>query len=183
MNRYDYLEKVNRLEVKAFRLDLEGWLKTELFTWNWWILVAFFIFPWILWAFLADKNKLMETTLFGTLVIILTTYLDAAGIDLEFWRYPVQLIPLTPRAVSFDMSMVPIAFMLLHQYFEGWKPFTIALVITAAIYAFIGEPLSIWLGLVQYINWEYIYSFFYYVVIGLLIRWLILKFNKFQNGL
>ncbi|MFE4525613.1 CBO0543 family protein [Cytobacillus firmus] len=170
MNRYDFLELVNRIEVKAFRLDLEGWLKTKLFTWHWWILVAFFILPWLLWAFMADKTKLMETTPFGTLVIIPTTYLDAAGIDLEFWRYPVQLIPLTPRAISFDMSMVPVAFMLIHQYSTSWKSFITFLFILAAVYAFIGEPMSTWLGLVQYINWKYFYSFCYYLIIGLIIR-------------
>lgn len=181
MNRNDYLELVNRLEIMAFRLDLEGWLKTELFTWNWWILVAFLILPWVLWAMFADKKKLLETTLFGTLVIIPTTYLDAIGMDLDFWRYPVHLLPLAPRAVAFDMSMVPVAFMFLHQYSTSWKPFIVTLLITSAIYAFIGEPMTIWLGLVQYINWKYFYSFFYYVTIGLIIRWLIEKFKKLQN--
>lgn len=101
MNRNDYLELVNRLENKAFRLDLEGWLKTELFTWNWWILVTFLILPWVLWALFADKNKLLETTLFGTLVIIPTTNLDAIGKDLDFWRYPVHLLPLATRSSCF----------------------------------------------------------------------------------
>ncbi|WP_057763082.1 CBO0543 family protein [Cytobacillus praedii] len=182
MNRYENLESINSLEIKAFQLDLDGWLKNELFTWEWWVLVAFFILPWIIWAILADKTKLLESTLFGTLVIIATTFLDAAGLELEFWKYPVQLVPIAPKAIAFDMSMVPVAFMLLHQYFVNRKSFIIALLITSAIYAFIGEPLSNWLGLVQYDKWKYIYSFFYYVIIGLIIRWLIIKLKKLQNG-
>lgn len=181
MNRYENLETVNELEVKAFQLDLEGWLKNELFTWEWWVLVAFFILPWILWAILSDKTKLLESTLFGTLVIIPTTFLDAIGLELEFWRYPVQLIPLAPKAIAFDLSMVPVAFMLIHQYFVSRKSFIIALLITAVIYAFIGEPLSTYLGLVQYVKWKYIYSFFYYMIIGLIIRWLIVRLIKLQN--
>ncbi|MED3550289.1 hypothetical protein [Cytobacillus praedii] len=60
MNRYENLESVNSLEIKAFHLNLDGWLKNKLFTWEWWVLVAFFILPWILWAILADKTKLLE---------------------------------------------------------------------------------------------------------------------------
>ncbi|MFE4523721.1 CBO0543 family protein [Cytobacillus firmus] len=128
------MELLNRLKVKAYRLDLEGWLRNELFSLDWWVLVVFLISPWILWFFLADSSKVIKTTLFGTLVVNPTTYIDAAGIDLEFWRYPVQLLPFAPRAISFDMSMVPVAFMILHQYFEGWRAFIIALVVTAAVY-------------------------------------------------
>jgi hypothetical protein len=45
MNRREYLEIINRLELEAFQLNLEGWLKNELFTWEWWILVVFLISP------------------------------------------------------------------------------------------------------------------------------------------
>jgi hypothetical protein len=155
MNRREYLEIINRLELEAFQLNLEGWLKNELFTWEWWILVVFLISPWILWVKLAKGTKIMETILFGSLVIIPTTYPDALVIALEFWRYPVKLLPFTPRAIPFDMSMVPVAFMLLYQYFGTWTSFCVSLVIMSLVYAFIGEPLSTWLGLVNYVNWKY----------------------------
>ncbi|MFD9364323.1 LysR substrate-binding domain-containing protein [Priestia megaterium] len=40
----------------------------------------------------------------------------------------------------------------------------------ASAFAFIGEPFSIWAHLVIYINWKYIYSFIYYIVIGIIVR-------------
>jgi hypothetical protein len=49
---------------------------------------------------------MLESLLFGTLVIISTTYLDAIGLEYEFWVCPTQLLPLAPRAVPFDMSIV-----------------------------------------------------------------------------
>ncbi|WP_419394238.1 CBO0543 family protein [Cytobacillus praedii] len=116
---------------------------------------------------------MLKSTLYGTLVIIPATFLDAAELELEFWRYPVQLIPIAPKAMAFDLSMIPVAFMLIYQYFISRKSFIIAFLLTAVIYAFNGEPYSTYLGLVQYVKWKYIYSFLYYVILGLIVRWLI----------
>src|SRR5581483_4509366 len=118
MDKFENLQKVNTLEREAHRLDVEGWLSNELFTWNWWVLVAFFIIPWILWMKFADRTKMLESVLFGALIMITTTLLDEIGLEVRFWRYPTQLLPFAPRAFAFDMSMVPVAFMFLYQYFK-----------------------------------------------------------------
>jgi hypothetical protein len=177
VNNFDYLEKVNRLEQEAHRIDTEGWLNYELFTWQWWILLAFLILPWILWAKIANPKKLLETVLFGTLVCILTVFLDVIGMKYKFWRYPYQLLPISPRAISFDMSMVPVAYMIIYQYFNTWKKFILALMIMALLFAFIGEPFSVWADLVEYIRWKYVYSFLFYIVTGIFVRWIVLKMS------
>lgn len=175
MSKFEYLEKVNKLEQEAYRLDKEGWLKNELFTWQWWVLLALIIIPWVIWLNFADRKKLLESVLFGALIMIMTTLLDLIGMTLKFWRYPTQLVPLIPRAFPFDMAMVPVAYMFLYQYFNSWKSFSIALTIMSVIYAFVGEPISVRIDLVQYIKWQYIYSFFYYFLAGLFVRWFIIK--------
>ncbi|MRG87132.1 CBO0543 family protein [Salinibacillus xinjiangensis] len=178
MDKFDYLEKVHRLEQQAAHLDQEGWLRFEVFTPEWWILVSFLIFPWILWYKFAIKDKLLESLFVGTLVIIPTTYLDVIGLVFEFWVYPTQLVPISPRAIPFDMSMVPVAFMFIFQYFTSWKSYSIALVLMSTLFAFVGEPISSRLELVSYINWHYVYSFFYYLVIGFGVRTIVLKVKK-----
>ncbi|WP_223701091.1 CBO0543 family protein [Sutcliffiella deserti] len=178
MTRWEYIEKVHMLKQESYRLDVEGWLQYELFTFPWWILLAFFICPWLLWFALAKSSMLMESLLFGALIIIPTTYLDAFGLELEFWIYPIQFLPLAPRAIPFDMSMVPVAFMLIHQYFSTWKTFSMALLVMSTLFAFVGEPFSVWLELVQYHKWNYVYSFLYYIGIGLTVRWIIVKIKS-----
>jgi hypothetical protein len=121
---------------------------------------------------------MLETTLFGTLVIIVTTYLDSVGNEIGLWVYPTQLIPLSPEAIEFDYSIVPVGFMLLFQYFRTWKSFVIALISMAAIFAFIGEPLSHLLEAVLYIKWTYFYSFVYYITIGVLIKVILDKLRR-----
>lgn len=181
MDKFEYLEKVNKLEEEAYQLDWEGWFANELFTWNWWVLIAIFILPWVIWGKLANRSKMLECVLFGSLIMILTTLLDLIGMNLKFWRYPTQLLPIVPRAFAFDMAIVPVAFMLLHQYFTSWRSFSIGLLLMSTLYAFVGEPLSVKMELVQYLKWKYIYSFIYYILVGLFVRWFVLKLKRVSH--
>jgi hypothetical protein len=159
--------------------DINHWLNHALFTWNWWILVTFIVLPLLLWIKVFDRKRVLELLLVWTLVIIPTSYLDAIGIDLKFWVYPVQFVPITPRALPFDFFVVGIAYMLLYQYFNSWKKYLIALLLMSFTYAFIGEPLSHALNLVYYIKWKYFYSFLYYIILGLTVKVIV---NKCKNN-
>ncbi|MEH7500250.1 hypothetical protein [Cytobacillus firmus] len=77
--------------------------------------------------------------------------------------------------------MVPVAYMLLYQYFRTWKSFILAQIIMALTYAFIGEPFSEWVELVYYYEWRYSYSFIYYIIVGIVTRALILKLGSLSK--
>lgn len=155
--------------------DINHWINHELFTWNWWILVLFIVIPLIIWLLVVDRKRMLEFLLVWTLVIIPTSYLDAIGVDLKFWVYPVQFIPITPRAIPFDIFMVGITYMLLYQFFSSWKAYLMALFIMAFTFAFIGEPISHLLNLVYYIKWKYYYSFLFYIFIGITVKGIVNK--------
>jgi hypothetical protein len=108
--------------------------------------------------------------------------LDAIGVDLKFWVYPVQFLPITPRALPFDVFMVGITFMLLYQFFNSWRSYLIALFIMALVFAFIGEPISKRLNLVYYIKWKYYYSFLYYVSLGVTVRTIVIKCKQLSEN-
>jgi hypothetical protein len=173
--RFENLDNVRLLEDKLYYLDLNGWLENEFLTWEWWVLFCLFILPWLLWWKLAKRKWLVESLLFGVIVMVITLLLDTVGLQFTFWDYPVEFLPVIPRAFPFDVSMVPVPYMLLCQYFRTWKSFIIAQMIMAFAYAFIGEPLCEWIGLIYYLKWNYLYSFFYYIIIGIGIRALLLK--------
>ncbi|UOR13509.1 CBO0543 family protein [Halobacillus amylolyticus] len=115
-DKFIILWRIHELEQKTLRIDKEKWIEYELFTWNWWLLVAFLIMPWIIWTKLIDRTRILEIVLIGLLAIIITTLLDIFVTEVEFWVYPTELIPGFPRAFAFDVSMIPVAFMLLYQY-------------------------------------------------------------------
>jgi hypothetical protein len=137
---------------------------------QWWLLLAFIITPWLIWVKLVDKESKLEIMVVGLFVMIVTMLLDLVGYNLNFWDYPIQIIPLVPEAFAFDLSMIPVAFMLLYQYFKTWKLYCIGLICMSVIYAFIGEPFCNLITVVIYVKWKYIYSFVYYIVIGITLR-------------
>ncbi|MEN2765811.1 CBO0543 family protein [Ornithinibacillus xuwenensis] len=179
--KYENLHKVNELEKEALQYDIDGWLQYDLFTFDWWLLVIFFILPWIVWIKLVDRNRMVEIFLFGMFIIKITTITDILGTELDFWQYPTSLLPMFPRAFPFDISMVPVAFMLIYQFFTTWKTYTYALLTMATIYAFVGEPFCVWKRLVIYPNWNYFYSFIFYLVVGTAIRAFIIKLKSLRN--
>jgi len=77
---------------------------------------------------------------------------------------------------------MPIFYMIIYQYFTKWKTFLIAITIMAFIFAFILEPLTAWLGIYKLYHWKYWYSFLPYILIGIVIKFLIDKLIKKQNG-
>jgi hypothetical protein len=175
--------EIRILEDKMFFLELNNWLKNEFLSWEWWILVGFLVVPWVIWAKLVKRDLLLEALLYGSIICILTTLLDLIGLPFRFWDYPIEFIPIIPRAFPFDFSMIPVAYMLLYQYFRTWKSFIIAQIIMALAYAFIGEPFCTWIELVSYIKWTYIYSFVYYIIVGIGTRALLLKLVSLSTKL
>lgn len=179
-NKFTSMWNVNELEQKVVQLDIKGWLNHELLTWSWWLLIILLLIPWMIWIKLVDRTKLIELVIIGLSTSFITSLLDIVGTELDFWVYPTQLIPTFPRAFAFDVAMVPVAFMLLYQYFKTWKPYISALIILASIYAFIGEPFAHWAELVYYLKWKYIYSFLYYIMLGIGVRAFVEKLKAFS---
>ncbi|MDB5055125.1 MAG: hypothetical protein JWM44_3175 [Bacilli bacterium] len=144
---------------------------------QWWLLLAFIIVPWLILVKVVDKKRKLEIVACGLFVAITTKILDLVGYNLNFWDYPIQIIPLVPEAFAFDLSMIPVAYMLLYQYFKTWKSYCIGLVCMSVVYAFIAEPFCNWIMVVIYIKWRYIYSAVYYIVIGITVRAVVENLN------
>ncbi|WP_186579443.1 CBO0543 family protein [Aquibacillus kalidii] len=178
---YEMLKRIEQLREQTKHLNEERWLDYSLFTWNWWLLCFFLFISIIIWILLVDRKRMIEILLFGMIITFITIYMDSIGKELGFWVYPIELSPFGHRAIAFDAGMVAVAFMLIYQYFDRWKSFIIALIGMALIFAFIGEPFAHWAELVLYIKWKYIYSFIYYILVGILVRWILIKLLKVSN--
>jgi hypothetical protein len=166
----EILRELNNLQQKYAQLVIENWLSNTVFTWNWWFLVFLFIVPWIIFLKLLNRKKSSSIWFFGLVIIIITTFIDDLGSELNLWIYPYKFVPVSLLAWPFDFSIIPVSFMLIYQYFQTWKTFTIALLVLAVTFAFIGEPISVWAGTVYYFGWKYSYSFVFYILSGILAR-------------
>jgi hypothetical protein len=172
MQNYPSYEQVAALTKLAIQARIDNWLGEGFGSWRWWVLVMLLIFPWVIWAKLVDKKQLHELTLFGMIVMVYSITLDELGFMLGLWNYPLDVIPVFPRLTSIDYTVVPIIFMLIYQCFPTWKSFFWALVTVAAVFAFVVEPIIVYLRFYIIIKWLYLYSFIIYIVMGLISKWM-----------
>jgi hypothetical protein len=152
----DNMERSRQLITALVQSNMERFIKFGGFlSPQWWLLLGFIIIPWFIWVKVVDKKRKLEIVVVGLFVAITTILLDLIGYNLKFWDYPIQIIPLVPEAFAFDLSMIPVALMLLYQYFNTWKSYCRGLVCMSVVYAFIGEPFCNWIMVVNYMRWNY----------------------------
>jgi hypothetical protein len=172
----------NIIELRELLNDMlnEYWINETLFTFNWWLLLTVTIGLTITWWILLDKQRIIEILLYGFTVSITASFSDLIGIHLMAWAYPYSLEPF-PAMFEIHILSMPIIYMLVYQFFTRWKSFFIAIVITAFTFAFILEPLLIWLGIYEVYGWHHIYSFPNYILIGVFFKWLVNKLKQMDK--
>jgi len=165
-------EMIYELECQLTQIRVENWINQDLFSYQWWILVAALFIPWLLWWKWVDKARLSEIVIFGTIALIITSFLDAVLSELGLWEYNYYVIPYWPRLISADFAIVPITYMLAYQYFGRWKGFLLAMFIISVIFTWVGEPLLVWAGIYTLHKWKYVYSLPIYIALGALVKYL-----------
>jgi hypothetical protein len=156
-------------------LRIEEWLRSGLFHFRWWFLLALFFVSIIAWWKLVDKKRLHEISLCTALIIIITLVLDELGEELTLWDYPIDIIPVFPPLTAIDLASLPIIYSLIYQYFGTWKSFLWATFIMATVFCFIFEPILVWGGFYQLLSWKYYYGFPIYSGMAIFIRFVVIK--------
>ncbi len=156
-------------------MRLEQWLADTLFTWQWWLLLALFIVPWILWCCVIDKKRITAITLLGMFMLATASWMDDLGTDLVLWYYPYKLLPIYPQLIPINYAVLPVTYMLIYQYFLSWHSYIKAMVIMATLFSFVAEPALDYLGMYKMLSWHYYYSCPIYVLLAIIFRWLVEK--------
>ncbi|HAN10710.1 MAG TPA: hypothetical protein DCP90_08885 [Clostridiales bacterium] len=160
-----------RIELKD--LNVRFYLEHCLFSLNWWLELIVVFIVWSLWWKFVDKTRLLEITTYGIMVSILATSTDLVGMNLVLWGYPITLTPLGQLLSAANLSMLPVIYMLVYQYFRSWKLFIIAVFIMSILLSFVVEPLVVWMGIYEMNNWSYFYSVPIYIISAILLKWVI----------
>lgn len=172
------MDQAKKLEEELSRMVYDDWLNNQLFTWQWWLLLALTIIPWFVWWRLVDKNRKLEIFAYGLFIGIISSFLDVLGWNRHLWTYPIQFLPICTPLLPMDITLLPVSNMLVYQYFNQWKSFFGMNIIAACFYAFVSEPILEWMDIYKRLNWKYVYSVPIYISIALLGKWLI---NKMKN--
>lgn len=175
-------ETVRSIETQLSQLRIETWLHHDLLAWQWLLLLAVLIIPWFFWWRKVDRTRLLEITLVGMFTLIIASYLDAVLTELGLWSYRYWVLPVWPRLISADFTVLPVTYMFIYQkYSERWKTFIISMTITSALYSFGGESFLVWIDVYELHNWHHYYSFPIYLAIGIFIKWLMGFFKARQE--
>lgn len=147
-----------------------NWIETDLFTWQWWFILAILLIPWIVFGCIVDKKQLPRLLLYGTLLMLLIITLDLTGFEIGLWYYPIKLLPVGPLTAYIDISPLPVIYMLEYQYVPRWKKFIMISFITGFVFSFCFEPIMIAIGLYIPIRWEHYYGLPIYILMPIIIR-------------
>ncbi|WP_391563896.1 CBO0543 family protein [Paenibacillus cremeus] len=177
-------DEVNEMRKKFLDSYHEYWLENAFLTWQWWLLLITVICSWVVWWKVVDKRRIHLILNFGFLYGIISLILDMVGMNHLLWAYPIRLYwAFIPPLLPFDLSYLPIIFMLVYQRY-GRKSTTkvlIAFTITSAIISFVVEPFFHWIGIYEMYKWKYIYSFPIYITLAFLVRFLVGIFERKQK--
>lgn len=168
-------EKLYDTHVEFYHL----WVEQVLFTWRWWMAVALIVLPWLIWFFVRKKECTDRLLYAGFFVMIFSSALDMVGIALNLWYYPVNVFPIMPEFIPFDICALPVATMLCIQYFPNISPF-IKAVIYASTGSFIFQPINKLTGLYRGEHWKDYYSAPIFIFIYLIANYISTK-NKFDK--
>ena len=178
MKPVSIFEETYNLQSAADAAGRDFWFNNVVFTYQWWLVVAITIIPFIVWWKIVDRRRFFEITTYGLLVALLSGLLDAIGVETDAWEYKYDLIPLLDVFIAYDITVLPVSFMVIYQHFPKWRSFAIAHIIVAFIFAFGAEPFLIRLDIYQIINWKHIYSVPGYFFLAIFLRWVMGRLIK-----
>ncbi|RKL66625.1 hypothetical protein CR203_15180 [Salipaludibacillus neizhouensis] len=80
---YPSHEQIQSFNERLFEMRLEKWLNHDLFSFQWFLLLAVLIIPWIIWWRFVDTNRIAPILLYGTLMSLLVLMMDDIGLELQ----------------------------------------------------------------------------------------------------
>jgi hypothetical protein len=175
------LEQILDAQNMCSQLQIQHWIKYELYTPQFWLLIGILIIPWIIWWRLVDRRRFMEIIIYGLLASVVVTILDELGCQLNLWEYRYDIEPLFPRLIPFNFTLLPVCYMLVYQYFTNWKSFVTANIVVSAILSFIGEPVLVKTGIYVLLKWKIIYSFPIYIILAIKFKIIVNWIMKVQQ--
>lgn len=152
-------------QKKLSELRWNYWREEVVFSWRWWMLLAATLIMILVWLKLARKNEKPVLLLYGFLTLLISNTLDVVGAELMRWDYPYMVLPWGARLFSADLGL-GVSLSLLYQYFKSWKGFAAASTCAAAVFAFVLEPVLVWLNIYNPYAWEHYYSFSCYIALA-----------------
>lgn len=159
-------------------LHVDEWLKNDVWTARWWLLLALLIVAIVIWFIALDRSRLKEVCLFTALAFIVVLGLNEYGEELILWDYPTDIIAIFPPLSSINLLVLPLAYSLAYQHFRTTRSYIVSVLIVTVVICFMLEPLFAWGDLYHLLRWHYAYSYPLFVAAAILLRYITQKAGR-----
>lgn len=176
----DIIDLIHQLRFELWSYQFMEW-KMNLFTTRWWFSAITIVIAYAIWWKYVDKRRLTQILLFGSFIAVFRIIMDDVGASLALWVYSVKLIPLGHALFLNDLTIGPLAFMLVYQYCQSWKKFLLWTVIVEGGYSFVFLPILTHFDLLRLYNWQYHYTFFLMLFAAIVMRAILLTILKIEQ--
>ncbi|WP_438448833.1 CBO0543 family protein [Gorillibacterium sp. sgz5001074] len=171
MDPNQWFDELSRKQTELGADRWGYWREHVLFTFDWWLLLLYFVVGWFVWWRLADKRKLTELLPLGLYVLLISLSLDMVGAELGLWDYPKMILPWGARLAVVD-AVLPLFYMLVYQYTRSLRGYTAGLVGLSLLFSFVLEPFMVKVGVYRPLQWKHLFSVPGYLFVGLVSLWL-----------
>lgn len=152
-----FYESIN-LIYKLWDVTYNRWLSEELFSLSWFVILINTIGIYTILFVYIDKKRLREILLYGSFIAVSFGYIEIASTSIGLWEYKTHFLPFVSGIIPFTYTH-PIVHLLVYQYTNSWKTFSVANTIVSLFFAFVIQPFSVWIGILWLGGWTYLYSF------------------------
>jgi hypothetical protein len=151
-------------------------------TWQFWVALALLIIPLVVFVFMGDRKKAFRIGFYGLSIHMIATYIDLFATTHKMWEYPFKVLPFLPVSFSLDASLIPVAYALVYQWTLNYKKnYYLYMGILSVAFAFVFKPLLSWIGMFRLEESSYIGLVIFYIITGLLAKWLTDLFEYVQD--
>ena len=175
-------DRIHQLRLELWNLSYTQWKTQTLFSIQWWSIIAMIAIIYAIWWVIVDKRRLSQILLFGSLVAIQRVVMDTFGTNVALWSYDIRETPLYPSVFLHDITVTPLALMVVYQYCHSWKKFFVWSGLATGIISFVFFPILIKLGFLTLYNWNLFYSFGMIFGLALFSRWVVLGILNIQQN-
>lgn len=151
-------------------------------TWQFWVVLAFFILPLIAIFFLIDRRKALLIGFYGFNIHVWFTYIDTIGGASNLWFYPYKIFPFFTTSFALDVSFIPVVFMLVYQWtINHKKNYYLYSFLLCVFLTFIFKRILIDLKLFQLVKANYFHLLIGYLGIALVSKLITNVFIWFEE--
>ncbi len=176
----DIIDMIHNSTFELWSYQLTEWHR-NLFTVRWWLIIVSIAIAYGIWWKYVDKRHLTQILLFGSFIAVFRLIMDDAGSSAALWGYSVKPLPFGQALFLNDLTIVPLGFMLVYQYFRSWKSFFFGTLIIEAAYSFLLLPILVKFDILRLYNWQYYYTFLIMIIVAMVMRAILLTVLRIEH--